>query len=63
MSFPEIKEIEIQKHHFDKIKVNRKSILYNKAIQIAQMILLNYSPDIRSGQENMLTLLFDMNKL
>lgn len=63
MSFPEIKEIEIQKHHFDKIKVNRKSILYSKAIQIAQMILLNYSPDIRSGQENMLTLLFDMNKL
>tara|TARA_B110000902_G_scaffold105351_1_gene124569 strand:+ start:282 stop:797 length:516 start_codon:yes stop_codon:yes gene_type:complete len=27
------------------------------------MIILNYSPDIRSGQENMLTLLFDMNKL
>jgi 5-methylcytosine-specific restriction enzyme subunit McrC len=27
------------------------------------MIILNYSPDIRTGQENMLTLLFDMNKL
>ncbi len=63
MTFLEIKEIDIQKYHFDKIKINRKSILYNKAIQIAQMILLNYSPDIRSGQENMLTLLFDMNKL
>jgi 5-methylcytosine-specific restriction enzyme subunit McrC len=32
-------------------------------LQIAKMIILNYSPDIRSGQENMLTLLFDMNKL
>ena len=28
------------------------------------MIILNYSPDIRTGQENMLTLYcFDMNKL
>jgi len=27
------------------------------------MIILNYSPDIKSGQEHMLTLLFDMNKL
>lgn len=63
MSFPDIKEIEIQKHHFDRLKENRKSVSYNKAIQIAKMIILNYSPDIRSGQENMLTLLFDMNKL
>lgn len=63
LNFPEIKEIPIQKHHFDKIKYNRKTVAYNRAIDIAKMIILNYSPDIRSGQENMLTLLFDMNKL
>ena len=63
LSFPEIKEIPIQKHHFDKVKHNRKTVAYNRALQIAKMIILNYSPDIRSGQENMLTLLFDMNKL
>ena len=63
MSFPDIKEIPIQKYHFDKIKHNRKTISYISALQIAKMIILNYSPDIRSGQENMITLLFDMNKL
>ena len=63
LNFPEIKEINIQKFHFDKVKENRKTASYSRALQIAQMIILNYSPDIRSGQENMLTLLFDMNKL
>ena len=63
LSFPEIKEIPIQKYHFDKVEHNRKTVAYNRALQIAKMIILNYSPDIRSGQENMLTLLFDMNKL
>ena len=61
--FPEIKEIPILKSHFDKLKENRKTVPYSQAIQIAKMIILNYSPDIRTGQENMLTLLFDMNKL
>ena len=62
-SFPEIKEIQIQRYHFDKIRVNRKTTSYSRALQIAKMIILNYSPDIRSGQENMIALLFDMNKL
>jgi 5-methylcytosine-specific restriction enzyme subunit McrC len=63
LNFPEIKEIPIQKSHFDKLKENRKTLVYTQALQIAKMIILNYSPDIRTGQENMLTLLFDMNKL
>jgi 5-methylcytosine-specific restriction enzyme subunit McrC len=63
LEFPDIKEINIQKSHFDKIKPSRNTDSYTKALQIARMIILNYSPDIRSGRENMLTLLFDMNKL
>lgn len=63
LDYPEIKEIPIQKHHFNQVIENRKTKAYGKAIQIAKMLILNYSPDIRSGQENMLTLLFDMNKL
>jgi 5-methylcytosine-specific restriction enzyme subunit McrC len=61
--FPEINEIEINTTHFDKITSNRKTEPYNEALKIAKMIILNYSPDIKGGDENMLALLFDMNKL
>ena len=63
LNFPEIKEIEIKKSHFDLLTSNRKTIPYSEAIKIAKMIILNYSPDIKGGDENMLALLFDMNKL
>jgi 5-methylcytosine-specific restriction enzyme subunit McrC len=63
INYPPIKHIRISSIHFESIKESRKTVAYNKAIQIARMILLNYSPDIRQGNENMLTLLFDMNKL
>lgn len=62
-SFPEINEIEINTSHFDRITSNRKTEPYNEALKIAKMIILNYSPDIKGGDENMLALLFDMNKL
>lgn len=62
-NFPEINEIEINKYHFDKVISNRKTEPYIEALKIAKMIILNYSPDIKGGDENMLALLFDMNKL
>jgi 5-methylcytosine-specific restriction enzyme subunit McrC len=63
LDFPEMKEIQITQNHFDFLKDNRKTESYKNAIKIAKMIILNYSPDIKSGGENMLALLFDMNKL
>lgn len=63
LDFPDIQEIEITKSHFDKVKESRKTKNYEEALKIAKMIILNYSPDIKNGQENMLALLFDMNKL
>lgn len=63
LNFPEIKEIQINSSHFDKIKLNRKSWGYQEALQIAKMIILNYSPDLKGGNENMIALLFDMNTL
>jgi len=60
---PEVSNILIQKNHFDKLPDNRKTIMYREAVKIAQMIILNYSPDIISGRENMLALLFDMDQL
>lgn len=63
LSFPEITEIEIKKNDFKRLVFTRKNESYREAIQIAKMIILNYAPDIKSGEENMLALLFDMNKL
>jgi len=63
IEFPDIKGRKISLNDFDRLELNRKSSQYSKALQIAKMIILNYSPDIRTGQENMLALLFDMNKL
>jgi 5-methylcytosine-specific restriction enzyme subunit McrC len=61
--FPDIDEVKIGKTHFDRFVLSRKNTSYQEAIKIAKMILLNYSPDIKGGQENMIALLFDMNKL
>jgi 5-methylcytosine-specific restriction enzyme subunit McrC len=63
LHFPEIEHIIIQGHHFDKLTENRKTVHYREAVKIARMIILNYSPDIKGGKEDMLALLFDMNKL
>lgn len=61
--FEGVKQTKITAIHFKKIKFNRKSQPYAKALDIAKMLILNYSPNINSGNDNMLTLLFDMNKL
>lgn len=62
-SFPEIKEIHIQEAHFNQILITRKTQDYKEALQIARMIILNYSPDLSGGNENMIALLFNMNNL
>lgn len=63
LNFPLVNEVAIQRHHFDRVSLDRKTSHYDEAIKIAKMIILNYSPDIRGGGEDMLALLFDMNKL
>ncbi|SDM33002.1 McrC family protein [Chryseobacterium taihuense] len=63
LEFDKIDKVKITPRHFAKIQTNRKTKPYTNAIQIARMLILNYSPNISSGNENMLTLLFDMNKL
>ncbi len=63
LDFPEIREIDITYKHFEHLRLNRKSEPYRRALEIARMIILNYRPDIKTGKENMLALLFDMNQL
>lgn len=61
--FQDFENINIQKKHFNKIIIDRKNNDYQKAIDIAKIIILNYSPSLNYGSDNLLTLLFDMNTL
>jgi len=63
MSFPEMSMIPIELSHFDQIRESRKTAPYFEALKIAKMIILNFSPDLKSGNENLMAILFDMNKL
>ena len=63
INFPIVDKKRITAKDLDSIALNRKSHAYNYAIELARLIILNYSPDISSGKEKMLSLLFDMNVL
>jgi 5-methylcytosine-specific restriction enzyme subunit McrC len=63
LNFPAVDKKNITAQQLKTIKLNRKSNSYTEALELARLIILNYSPDISSGKEKMLSLLFDMNDL
>ncbi|GGG66161.1 McrC family protein [Epilithonimonas arachidiradicis] len=63
LDFPEVKTINANENTFSKIPKSRKTAPYETALAIARLIILNYAPNVSSGSENMLALLFDMNSL
>ena len=63
INFPKVTENKITSSQLNKLKLNRKTAVYQEALEIARLIILNYSPDISNGKERMLSLLFDMNQL
>ena len=63
LDFPEVKAINVNESTFLKIPKNRKTAPYDTALAIARLIILNFAPNISSGTERMLALLFDMNSL
>lgn len=63
MHFPEVSKLNITAALLNNIVLTRKTEPYTYALELARLILLNYSPDISAGKEKMLALLFDMNVL
>jgi 5-methylcytosine-specific restriction enzyme subunit McrC len=52
-----------EEYDFNNLKFNKHNQHYQEAIQYAQFILLKRSPSLKSGKENVLAILFDMNLL
>ena len=62
-NFPELDEIAVTPELFNRLVYDRKSEDYRPVIKLAEMILLNYSPDLHHGSNHVWTMMFDMNKL
>ena len=63
LNFPEITPLKVTKKQLEGIVLNRKTAPYSQALELARLIILNYSPDISTGRKKMISLLFDMNRL
>ena len=63
LDFPELDNIKVSENTFASIVYDRTNKQYEKAMSLAKLILLNFSPDIQSGSNNVIAILFDMNNL
>jgi 5-methylcytosine-specific restriction enzyme subunit McrC len=63
LDFPIVNRIKVNVKTFSTLVTNRKTAPYKLALDIAELILLNYRPDIKSGSRNLLAIMFDMNVL
>lgn len=61
--FPKLSPKNIKPKDLDRVKLDRKSTAYKEALDLAKLIILNYSPDLSGGKQEMIALLFDMNNL
>ena len=61
--FPKVSEITVTENHFEQLKFHRQTQRYAVALDIARLLILNFSPDITKGNNHVLAILFDMNLL
>lgn len=64
MRFPELPDQQpITEETFLRLRYDRRTEVYRPGIQIARLLLLNYHPDLQAGRQDVLALLFNMNRL
>jgi 5-methylcytosine-specific restriction enzyme subunit McrC len=61
--FDDIADVPVTESVFADLQFTRNTAIYEKAITLARLIIQNYSPDIKTGMNNLIGLLFDMNML
>jgi 5-methylcytosine-specific restriction enzyme subunit McrC len=63
LGFPEVDQIKPTIQLLEALQIDRKTSAYERALELAKLIILNYSPDINQGKQKMISILFDMNVL
>lgn len=63
LAFPEMEDVQVSAQTFQYLKPTRQQLAYQNALRLAEMILLNFSPDVQSGRQDVWAILFDMNQL
>lgn len=63
ISFEDVAEIAVNERTFERLPHTRNTERYRRALQLARLIILNYNPDVQSGRDDVLAILFDMNVL
>jgi 5-methylcytosine-specific restriction enzyme subunit McrC len=63
LAFDGLPEAAATAETFQRLRYDRHTERYRRATVLAEMILLNYAPDIRHGDRSVLAILFDMNVL
>jgi 5-methylcytosine-specific restriction enzyme subunit McrC len=59
----DVNNIVVTERTFTRLPYTRNTERYRRALQLARLIIMNYSPDVRGGREDVLAILFDMNLL
>ena len=63
LNFEDVSEKNITEKTFENIRFDRNTERYRSAINLAKLIILRFSPDLKGGNENVLAIMFDMNLL
>lgn len=63
LHFEGVSDIRVIPETFQRITYQRNTERYRQALQLARLIILNYTPDLRGGREHVLAILFDMPML
>lgn len=63
LGFPEVAPVRVSADLFDRLRLGRSTIRYERSLTLARMLLEHRAPELRPGAARVFALLFDMNVL